>query len=955
MRKRVIKHHYNFLAKKHKSMNGIALKNLVLLGGGHAHAHVIKMMGMNPIPGVQVTLITKDVETPYSGMIPGYVAGKYTRDECHLDLEMICSWSKVSLIHAEAYDIDTVNKKIKLIDYDENQVPWTPDRHLRRRKTRPPISYDVLSIDIGITPSPYPHSFANITNGDNRVYNITAVKPIDGFAKRWDATLARLAELSKARLVPGAPAGKTVRIAMVGGGAGGCELSMVVHSRLQPYMHDNMKIEVCVVSRATTLLSGLSNPRVQKVITRLMGEKGIVVHTGSEVVDVVREVDSDGEQQCFLVDTNGKKIPYDEAIWCTQGTAAKWLMKTGLQLGNEIVASNLSVQSGGEACKGPGGSGGFICVGPTLESVNIPGIFACGDCCHMVESPRPKAGVFAVRAGPPLTENLRRKLLQIPLEKWTPQTDFLGIIYCGNEYAVASRGALAVEGAHQWRLKDTIDRNWMAMYQVLPPMDEAAMLAKAPAPGSIPDIAYAIGDKALNLLAKKTMRCGGCGSKVGSQVLTRALKRIKHQIPTNSSVIAGVGDDAALVRAPIGQGEDAPYLVHTVDYVKSFVTDPFIFGQITALHSLSDLHAMNGVAVSALALCVVPYGPEEMVEDSLVQVLAGAAKVLAADRDDDVDMEIRKRWGGEGRLSEGCALVGGHTSEGTELALGFAINGVAAPNNVLHKGSPSIPRLIGGVLLHDVIILTKPLGTGTLLAANMRGLARAKWIEACTKNMLLSNKRAARIIASATNDCNAEPCGPTSQHRICCTDVTGFGLLGHLIEMLKYDDGPQAKSESEPLWFEEKVSDGYETDEDVERAATQDLQSASESLVVSSPSASSRPLPAAVLTTSKIPLMFGAPECIEKGVFSTLHPQNLRCKHAVQERSASNSKINTLPVFPLLFDPQTSGGLLATIPGHHAERVIRELRAYGYPDSTIIGHIEERNPATPDVMVYLED
>mgnify|MGYP003385304756 CR=1 FL=1 len=300
-------------------MNSIALKNLVLLGGGHAHAHVIKMMGMNPIPGVQITVITRDVETPYSGMIPGYVAGKYTRDECHLDLEMICSWAKVTLIHAEAYDIDTVNKKVKIIDFDDSKVPWSPDGHTRRRKTRPPISYDVLSIDIGITPSPYPHAFANITEGDNRVRNITAVKPIDGFAKRWDAILNRVSELSKVRLAEGEGApSKTIRIALVGGGAGGCELSMVVHSRLQPYMHANMKIEVCVVSRAKTLLSGLSNPRVQAVITRLMEEKGIRVFTGSEVVDVTREVDEHGQAQCYLLDTNGKTIPYDEAIWCTQ-------------------------------------------------------------------------------------------------------------------------------------------------------------------------------------------------------------------------------------------------------------------------------------------------------------------------------------------------------------------------------------------------------------------------------------------------------------------------------------------------------------------------------------------------------------------------------------------------------------------------------------------------------------
>ena len=110
------------------------------------------------------------------------------------------------------------------------------------------------------------------------------------------------------------------------------------------------------------------------------------------------------------------------------------------------------------------------------------------------------------------------------------------------------------------------------------------------------------------------------GPKVGAQVLTRALRRVRARVHHRDEVVCGVGrdahDDAALLLPPAAPA----YLVHTIDYFRSFVSDPYLFGQIAANHALSDVHAMNGDPVSALALAVLPYGPEEMVEDTLVQV-----------------------------------------------------------------------------------------------------------------------------------------------------------------------------------------------------------------------------------------------------------------------------------------------------------------------------------------------
>ena len=110
------------------------LKDLVLVGGGHSHVNVLRMLGMEPLPGVRVTLVTRDVETPYSGMLPAHVAGLYTRRECHLDLNVLARFARVRLVHATAVSIDLQKK------------------HVNLEGDRPPIAYDVLSINIGSAP-----------------------------------------------------------------------------------------------------------------------------------------------------------------------------------------------------------------------------------------------------------------------------------------------------------------------------------------------------------------------------------------------------------------------------------------------------------------------------------------------------------------------------------------------------------------------------------------------------------------------------------------------------------------------------------------------------------------------------------------------------------------------------------------------------------------------------------
>ena len=654
----------------------VILKDLVLIGGGHSHVHTIRSFGMAPMPGVRVTLISKDVETPYSGMIPGYVAGHYTREQCHIDLLRLCSASKVRFIKAEACGLDPVKREILCAD------------------NRPPIAYDVTSIDVGITPKlPFSTSLLD---------SVTPVKPIDGFCDRWDKILSRV--------IGSKPLNRSIRIAIVGGGAGGVELCFAIHHRVKEALrqkgHGLDVVEVQILSRGSQLMQS-HNERVQRIVLRLMRERGIHVRLGTHIVGVER---SDGNT--VLIAEDGSRVECDEAVWCTSATAQSWIGKSGLDVTEE----------------------GFIRVADTLESVNTRDVFACGDVAHFVDSPRPKAGVFAVRAGPPLTSNLRRRLSGQPLVPWTPQTQFLGIIGAGDHYAIASRGPLAIESAQMWTLKDYIDNTWMDGYRG----NLSAMIGGMQSSNmSITNLE--ISEEARRTLDSASMRCGGCGSKIGSTLLNSVLKRLRstNLIANREEVRVGIGKDAAIISSPPA----GTFQVQTVDYFRAFISDSFVFGQIAAVHALSDIYAMNGEAISALATCVVPFGIEEKVKEELLQLLAGVCHALK---------------------QENCALVGGHSSEGMETALGISAYGVVEEG----RGSFEYKAKVG-----DKLVLTKPIGTGTILAADMRGKAKGKWVWAALQSMMQSNRKAAKILFDS--GCQT------------CTDITGFGLIGHISQLMQ--------------------------------------------------------------------------------------------------------------------------------------------------------------------------
>lgn len=733
------------------------VQDLVLIGGGHSHAIALKQLGMNPIPGVRLTLIADVVHTPYSGMLPGYVAGAYTFDECHIDLRPLTRFAGAILVVDRAIGLDLVHNRVICANH-------------------PPIRFDSVSLDIGITPA-----ISQVPGGAE--YAIP-VKPISRFLHHWEALLAEVE----------AHPSRPLRLVLVGGGAGGVELAFNQHAQLQRLYqqigHPHTPLEIHLIQRGQTVLPERSSQFRQRV-QQMMEQRGIRLHCGETVVAI-----EPGKVRC----ESGKAVEYDRLFWVTQAAAAPWVRESGLATDSQ----------------------GFVQVNEYLQSISHPQVFAAGDIAALPQ-PRPKAGVFAVRAGKPLVHNLRRALTGRSLRPFTPQKEFLILLGTGDGQAIASRGALSL-GPHPWLWdwKDRIDRAFMNQFTHLPAMNRSRELAELDRGN--PDTDFA------------GMRCAGCGAKVSRSVLERSLQRIQQDfgLVQRDDIVLGLDnpDDAAVVSVPAGQ-----VLVQTVDYFRALLDDPFLLGQIVTTHCLSDLYAMGATPQSALAIATLPYGLPAQVEETLYQLLAGTVKVLH---------------------SAGATLIGGHTNEGAELALGLTCNGLSPRDRLLRKT---------GLLPDHVLILTKPLGTGVLFAAEMRLQAKGRWIEQAIQSMLLSNKAGAEILQQ--------------WGAIACTDVTGFGLIGHLLEMVR----------SAPVQVE--------------------------------------------LNLAAMPLLEGAITLSAAGIHSSLFLENLRASQYTTETAS----VKASPQFPLLFDPQTSGGLLAAVPAEAAAACLSTLRASGYVHSAIIGRI----------------
>ncbi|MFY0691613.1 MAG: selenide, water dikinase SelD [Paracoccaceae bacterium] len=697
-------------------------RDLVLIGGGHTHALVLRKWGMAPLPGARVTLINPGPSAPYSGMLPGHVAGHYDRAALDIDLVRLARFANARIILGAAEGIDLMAREIHVAG-------------------RPPVGFDVCSVDIGIT-SQMPDLPGFSTHG-------VPAKPLGPFAARWEAYLN---------------ADGPARVTVIGGGVAGAELAMAMAHALKTR---GREAQVHLIDSQTALGATAPGARV-KLLTALEA-LGVTVleHRTIEAVEVDH-----------VALTGGEKIASDFTTGAAGAHPYRWLAETGLKLQD-----------------------GFISVDAWLRSSD-PAVFAVGDCAHLSAAPRPKAGVFAVREAPVLYDNLRAALSGTSLRPYKPQRDYLKLISLGGKSALADRFGTGFSGPLMWRWKDHIDQKFMNRFRDLPAMAQPEL----PHPRA-EGLREALGDKPL---------CGGCGAKVGRAALRHMIAGLPP--PDRGDVTPLPGDDAALLTT------GGARQVMTSDHLRSFSEDPVIMTRIAAVHALGDIWAMGARPQAATATLILPRLSDELQARTLREIMTTASDVMRA---------------------AGAEIVGGHSSLGDEMTIGFTLTGLCERDPItLAGGKPG-----------DALILTKPLGSGVLMAAEMAGKARGDWIAKAFDQMTQAQGAAAGILSCA--------------HAM--TDVTGFGLAGHLKGLCE--------------------ASGV--------AATLDLEA--------------------------IPVMSGAIEMAQNGIRSSLFAQN----RSVIPELPDGGKAD------LLFDPQTAGGLLAAVPQDRASDLVEQLRSEGYPAARI--------------------
>ena len=541
-------------------------------------------------------------------------------------------------------------------------------------------------------------------------------------------------------------------------------------------------------------------------------------------------------------------IPLERGV---ADTARADLLCTGSRAPAWLAAAGLPVDP----------ASGRVRTEASLQVIGHPQLLAVGDCGLIAADPRPASGVWAVRAAPVLAANLHRSLADPPepLRPWRPQARALQLLGDGGWSAAGPR-ALALWGPLAlgpspllWRWKRWIDQRFLERFR-----------AGAGSPGA--------------------MACRGCAAKLGAAPLEGALARLEAfaaagQAPGDAAVAEGSLLDAIPSPSPspspdarqpqdaaiAGSLADGTALLQSVDGFPALVDDPWLNARLTTLHACGDLWASGAELVSAQALVTVPEAAAAVQEELLLQTLAGVRSVL-----DPL----------------GAPLLGGHTLEGRDgagLALALTVNGRVAPAQHWLKG-PLRPG--------ERLLLCGPLGSGVLFAAAMAGAARPEWIDAALERM--QNSQAPLVAILAAHGCRA------------CTDVTGFGLLGHLGEML----GPEADPGP---WRVE-------------------------------------------LDGAALPVHAGVWELLEQGWASTLAPANARAlallegpvrwrpggadpdgRDAGRPRPAPSKA--TLEA--LVIDPQTCGPLLAALPAERAEAALAAVRKAGFAEAALIAQVRE--------------
>ncbi len=568
-----------------------------------------------------------------------------------------------------------------------------------------------------------------------------------------------------------------IRIGVIGGGIAALETILAVKKRLESHLKDmahNTKLDIFFLTKEKSLFQSVDTT-LRKQCLRVVKENKITVIPSFLASKIVGN---------HVFTPEGNTFQLDLGILATGPSPQPWTKMSGLPLcGN-----------------------GFIRVNKDLTCEHFDNIFVTGDAASLTKYPElPKSGLIAVRQGQTLVKNIQKKIDKKRLVPFKPQVLKLSLIGTATGDAIASYNQLTLRGAIFWHLKNFIDLRFINKFKSFTKMKK--------------------NDLPLNEL--QIERCGGCGSKVGSNILRGVLEEFKKDQSFYN--IDNMDEDAGF---SISYSDKLN--LHTIDGFRQLIDEPYDMGVITAHHSVSDITAMGGTPKTALALVGVPLNDEKLMKNDLRLALRGLL---------------------DGLKTYSVTVIGGHTNEAESISLGLAINGVVDKDQVVKKTN---------IQLGERIILTQAIGAGVIFAGLMAGHTKGKWLNQIVNEIKQRNDDITDFIGKFASS---------------CTDVTGFGLVGHLVEMTK----------NNPYGI--------------------------------------------TINLEKIPFFEGARELSLKKVRSSLFPQNINVPYEV------DCQIKDDPRFDLCFDPQTAGGFLLSVDADKASHCVDMLLELGYSRCCEIGTV----------------
>ena len=476
---------------------------------------------------------------------------------------------------------------------------------------------------------------------------------------------------------------------------------------------------------------------------------------------------------------------------------------------------------------------GRILTKNTFQVLNFPELFAVGDCGVIDNHPRPSSGVWAVRSAEPLAKNLENTSQGLKPNEWKPQRKAIQLLDINSSKkeskAFISWGEVIV-GPYNIlsRLKELIDKKFISKF-------------------------YFTKNKDSEMLSRKEMiKCRGCAAKLAFTPLNLALKRL--------DLIESSKDDSI----NIGILNSSKILIQSVDGFPSLISDPWLNARILAFHSSSDIWACGGSSISAQCIVNLPSLPNNLQQELLFQVLEGINSALTI---------------------QGAKLIGGHTLESRKMSeepFSLGIESSLTVNGIIDDNHNFWSK--GGMKKGDQILISRSLGTGIIFSAFMNGYVKPYILDSVLKEMNKSQHEIVNYINHLTN------ISPHQKIVNACTDITGFGLLGHLSEMLESTNRDQLKMNLEPL----KI----------------------------------------ILEIDNIPIYDGVKELLDIGFESTLAPSNeiflkningdeaLRVELVSNNFDSSSSFYNAM--LKILVDPQTCGPLVISCSSIYSEKLIQQ-------------------------------